>query len=81
MPAFDPAFLHIHHIPGKGRTIFRYAPFFLSRFSSRGVGHDELEFRPALVIVIHEDFEAAAQVWMVRQVNWRGRPSSSVKVI
>jgi hypothetical protein len=28
MPAFDPAFLHIHHIPGKGRTIFRYAPFF-----------------------------------------------------
>lgn len=45
-----PAFLHIRHIPSKGVLSRRYAPFFLSRFSSRcWFGHEELEFRPALV--------------------------------
>ena len=49
--------------PARGVPFSGTPPFFLSRFSSRWVGHDELEFRPALVIVIHEDFEAAAQVF------------------
>ena len=63
-PSPRPAlFPHIHHIPRRGVPFSGTPPFFLSRFSSRCVGHDELEFRPALVIVIHEDFEAAAQVF------------------
>lgn len=39
-------------------------PLFLSRFSSRRwFGDGELEFGPAFVVVIDEDFETAAQVF------------------
>lgn len=50
--------------PPQGRTIFRYAPFFRKPLlSCRWFGDGELEFRAALVVVMHQDFEAAAQVF------------------